>query len=199
MKLHGAGKTVTHGSFRILLATLGLALSQATRVMPRLRAQITEDHVVEIRSSDGVSHHYVFAYPARTIRSKAGRPAGESSLSLCFETSGLAFITLVNPRAIGKINQLLLAGRASYTGNAAIVPWFWGLTRMVLPYGRQKHLREGLHGALLAPDPSSKVADRITREPVAAELNAAAWPQALVAREKMPLVRGCAGEKIPMW
>ena len=199
MKLREARGTLARGAFRVLLGTLGLALSQATRVMPRLRAQIAEDHVVEIRAADGVAHHYVFSYPARKIRSKAGRPPGESSLSLCFESSGLGLITLINPKAIGKINKLLLARRADYTGNAALVPWFWGLTRMVLPYGRQKPMKEVLHGALIAPNPASKVADRITREPVAEALDAAAWPDALTAHQKMPMVRACAGEKIPMW
>ncbi len=198
MKVREARSTVARGAFKVLLGTLGLAFSQATRVMPRLRQQIAEDQVIEIRAEDGVAHHYVFTYPARKIRSKSGRPPGESTLSLCFESSGLGFITLINPKAIGKINRLLLARRATYTGNAGLVPWFWGLTRMVLPYGRQKRMKEVLHGALIAPNPQSKVADRITREPVAEALDPN-WTDAVTANQKMPMVRACAGDKIAMW
>jgi hypothetical protein len=173
-------------------------MAVTSRVNRRFRCQVTANEVIEVRTEDGVAWHYVFAFPGRHVSSRAGRPRSPASLSLCFETSGLALTTLVRPRAVGRIVQLLLAERATYAGNPAYVPWFWGLTRMVLPYGRQRPLREPLPGALSEPNPGSKVADRITREPVAQTLDPG-WTGALAARQKMAMVRGSTGNDIPMW
>ena len=55
-----------------------------------------------------------------------------------------------------------------------------------------------LPGALSEPNPESKVADRITREPVAQTLDPG-WSGAVAARQKMAMVRGSTGDDIPMW
>jgi hypothetical protein len=68
----------------------------------------------------------------------------------------------------------------------------------VLPYGRQRPLKTPLPGALTEPDPGSKVAGRITREPAAQALDPG-WTGAVAARKKMAMVRGSTGDDIPMW
>ncbi|HZE66447.1 MAG TPA: hypothetical protein VE081_07450 [Sporichthyaceae bacterium] len=183
---------------RVLLAVLGVLLRVGRRLSPRMRAQITTDLVIEIRSGDGVAHHYVFSGKDRSIASRAGRAPGPTDLSLSFKTALLGFTTLIRTDAVGAIVRLALADRVRYSGNAAYALWFWGLTRMVLPLGRQRPGRAPLPGALLAPDPASKVAGRITREPVATELDPA-WTAAHSARAEMAMLQGVNGVQVAPW
>jgi hypothetical protein len=183
---------------RVLLAVLGVLLRVGRRLSARMRAQLTTDLVLEIRSGDGVAHHYVFRGADRSVASHRGKFAGPTDLTLTFKTATLGFTTLIRTDAVGKIVQLALADRVRYTGNAAYALWFWGLTRMVVPLGRQRPLKENLPGALAAPDPSSKVAGRITREPVATALDPA-WPAAHSARDEMALMQGTAGKEPAPW
>jgi hypothetical protein len=178
--------------FGALLATLGFLMEQAGRRSRRFRSQITRDVVVEITSADGVARHYVFAADRRAMSSRPG-PATGPTVALCFESAGLGFLTLLSPRAVGRIVQALLARRATVQGNAVLLLWFYGLTRMVIPLGRQRPLREPLPGALRTPDPSSRVAGRITREPAAAALDRQ-WTAAARQRARMAMLQGVAGE-----
>jgi len=180
------------------LVVLGLLLKVANRTSPRFRAQVTTDLVLEITAGGGCAHHYRFRAADRSVSSRTGRAAGPTDLSLNFESAALGFRTLSRPDAIGRLVRLAQAGRVRYTGNATYALWFWGLTRMVLPLGRQRPLREPLPGALCAPDPRSKVAGRITREPVAAELDPG-WVGAHTARAGTAMLRGVNGEEIPLW
>jgi hypothetical protein len=183
---------------RVLLAALGVLLTIGCRVSERFRQQITRDLVIEVSSTDGAAHHYVFRRANRSVSSRLGR-APSSDLALNFDSGLLGFRTLIRPDAIGEIHRLLLGRRATYTGNATYVLWFWGLTRMVLPYGLEKRVPgDGFPGALTAPNPSSKVHDRVTREPVATELDPT-WTAAHAARDRMPMVRGSRGDEIAMW
>lgn len=186
-------------AFRTLLDTLGVALKVASKCSERFRAQITTDLTIEVSSSDGVARHYVFRRADRSAASRPAKSPKTPDLALNFDTAWLGFRTLVRTDAVGEIVRLLHARRATYAGNAVYVLWFWSLRSMVLPYGRDRPLRgEGLPGALAAPDPVSKVADRIIREPVVAELDPA-WTQAAQARSQMALTRGCRGDDVPMW
>lgn len=183
---------------RVLLTLLGLLLIAASRLSRRFRAQITRDVVIEVTSADGVAHHYEFSGQRRTLRSWRGRAPQPADLAVQFDTAMLGFLTLVRTDAIGTIVGLMHQGRVSYTGNASYVLWFWSLTRMVLPLGRERRDRTPLPGALRAPDPVSKVARRITREPVCDVLDPA-WTAAQVAHRKIPMVRGANGEDVAMW
>ena len=185
---------------RVLLAALGVLLKVGCRLSERFRQQITTDLVIEVSSTDGAAHHYVFRKATRSMSTRFGRaPAGTTDLALNFDTGLLGFRTLIRPDAIGEIHRLLLGRRATYSGNATYVLWFWSLTRMVLPYGLEKRVPDGgLPGALTAPNPSSKVYDRVVREPVAQELDPN-WTAAHAARSQMPMVRGSRGEEIAMW
>lgn len=185
-------------AFRVLLATLGVALNVASRCSGRFRAQVTTDLTIEVSSSDGVARHFVFSRANRSAASRPGKSPTIPDLGLNFATAWLGFRTLVRTDAVGEIVRLLHARRATYAGNAVYVLWFWSLRSMVLPYGRDHPLREGLPGALAAPNPASKVAGRIVREPVAVELDPA-WTRAAQARSQMALTRGCRGDDVPMW
>lgn len=184
--------------FRVLLSALGLLLMLAARVSKRFRSQVSRDLVVEVRALDGLAHHYVFSGATQRMASRTGRFDGEAAVSLCFASSGLGFRTLIRTDGIGEVQRLMLAGRASHTGNAAYLLWFWGLTRMVLPHGHERPFRTGLPGALLAPDPASKVTGRIVREPATETLDPA-WTDAHVAHTKMALIRSNHGEDVPLW
>ena len=184
---------------RVLLAALGVLLKIACRVSKRFRQQITQDLSIEVTSSDGAAHHYVFHRADRSMSSRTGKAPGGADLALNFDTGLLGFRTLIRPDAIGEIHRLLLARRATYTGNATYVLWFWSLTRMVLPYGRERRVGgDGFPGALTVPNPASKVYDRVVREPVAGELDPN-WTAAAAARARMAMVRGSRGDDIPMW
>jgi hypothetical protein len=79
-----------------------------------------------------------------------------------------------------------------------ILLWFYGLTRVVIPYARQRRLGRPLPNTHSAPDPSGLVAGRIIREPAAATLDPT-WTGAVDQRARMAMLRVAAGESIPMW
>jgi hypothetical protein len=169
------GKT----AFRALLATLGLMMEQASRRSRRFKSQITRDLVVEITTSDGLAHHYEFVSGRREVVSRAGR-APSAAVSVNFETSRLGFLSLSAPDAVGRIVKLLLARRATVAGNPVLLLWFYGLTRHVIPLGRQRPLKHPLPGAAAANlDPE--------------------WRAAQDQAAKVPMVRAVAGEEIPRW
>jgi hypothetical protein len=185
-------RAVTKAGFRLLLAALGLLMEQGSRRSRRFRSQLTRDLVVELSSADGVAHHYVFVVEGRSVSSRRG-PAPQAAVGVCFESAALGLGVLLSPRAIGRTVQAALERRATIAGNAVLLLWFYGLTRMVFPVGRQKPLRRPLPGALAAPDPSSGVAGRIPRLPAEAGLDPW-WEGAVGQRAKMAMLRGVAGE-----
>jgi len=181
--------------FRLALAILGTGMGLACRLSDTFRRQVTRDLTVQIGSADGVFHHYVFT--PRTVTSHSG-PAVAPTLSLCFDNAGQGFSTLVSPHAVGRIVHALLESTAEYQGNAVLLLWFYGLTRFVLPIGRTGRLRAAPPDAYIAPNPDSKVAGRIVREPPTTELDPT-WELAHQQRAKMVMIRGSAGESVPMW
>lgn len=186
---------LVRASFRLALAGLGIGLRLACRCSGRFRSQLTGKRTVQIGSADGVVHHYVFG--VRALVSRAG-PADETSVDLCFDNARLGVITLVSPRAIGRIVRALLERRATYTGNAVLVLWFFALTRFVLPLARTAPLRTPLPNAYIEPDPRSRVASRIVREAAVNELDPG-WSAAHRQRAKMIMLRGSAGESVRLW
>ncbi len=100
-------------------------------------------------------------------------------------------------RTQGIVNGAL-DGRVVITGNAALLLWFWGLTRIVIPYGRMRRGGTPVDGALTEPNPSSSVDGQIVREPIAHEIDPS-WETAIAARATLTTVRSPAGEQRPMW
>lgn len=181
--------------FQFVLSALGLGLEVACRLSDSFRAQVTRELTVQIASADGVVHHYAFS--PRTVASRRG-PTGAPTLSLCFDNARQGWLALISPHAVGRIVDALLVGNARYEGNAVLLLWFYGLTRFVLPIGRTAPLSQPPPDAYVTCDPNSKVAGRITREPPATTLDPA-WTVAHRQRAKMAMIRGSAGEPIPMW
>lgn len=179
--------------FKLLLASLGLGFEVVCKIVPRFRAQITRDLVVQVGSADGVAHHYSFT--PRQVKSSLGA-AVDPPLSVTFANARQGWTALSHRHAIGKIVQALLTGGATYNGNGSLFLWFYGLTRMVLPIFRQGPLSGPLPFSFLAPDPQSAIASRTIYEPVALELDPA-WTNARRQRDKMVLARGSRGELFP--
>jgi hypothetical protein len=102
-----------------------------------------------------------------------------------------------SPKAVGHVVRGLLAGTAVIRWNPVLFLCFYGLTRIVIPVGRQRPLPSPLPGALLAPNPASKVAGFVTREPAVAEIDPG-WTNGIEQHRKLAIVQGAAGERIPM-
>ena len=195
MRSHNPRGWLDQSLFKLVLAALGAGMVLACRLSDAFRRQVTRDLTIQIGSAEGVFHHYVFA--PRAVTSHAGTAAAPT-LSLCFDNARQGWLALVSPRAVGKIVHALLEGHAEYAGNAVLVLWLYGLTRFVLPIGRTKPLAIPPPEAYVAPNTRSNVAERIVREPPATELDPN-WHVAHRQRAKMAMIRGSAGESIPMW
>lgn len=195
MRSHNPSSWMVKSMFRLVLATLGTGMELACRLNETFRRQVTRDLIVQIGSADGVFHHYIFA--PRAVTSRTG-PTIAPTLNLCFDNARQGCITLASPRAVGRVVHALLEGTAEYHGNAVLLLWFYGLTRFVLPLGRTGRLRVAPPDAYVAPNLGSKVAGRIVREPPTTELDPT-WKLAHQQRAKMVMIRGSAGESVPMW
>ena len=182
-------------AFGATLALLGCGLEVARRSSTRFRAQLAHVRTVQVGSADGVCHHYSFS--AGRVSSRRGAAEG-ADVSLCFDNAGLGLKTLLSPHAVGRIVHALLARDAEYQGNAVLVLWFFALTRYVLPVGRTAPQRDALPGAYIEHDPRSRVASRIVREAVSAELDPA-WGAAHIQHARMVMPRGSAGEAVRLW
>lgn len=182
-------------AFGAALTALGLGLEIARRHSARFRAQLAHPRTVQIGSADGVCHHYAFS--SGGVSSRSGAAEG-SDVSLCFDNARLGLKTLLSPHAVGRIVHALLERDAEYHGNAVLVLWFFALTRYVLPVGRTAAQPQALPGAYVEHDPHSRVATRIVREAVTAELDPA-WRAAHVQRARMVMPRGSAGEPVRLW
>ena len=181
----------------ILLAALGLLMAVAGRVLPAFRRQVTRDVVVEISSAGGVAHHYAFHAATRSMASRGGA-ATDPSVALRFESPWLGVGCLLSRRCVGRIHTALLARRATVAGNAVLLLWFYPLTRLVIPYARQRPLRAPLPGAATGPAPAGRVATRTVREPAVAALDPS-WTGARERRDTMAIARAARGEHVPMW
>ena len=186
---------LTRALFRGTLAFLGLALQIACRASAHFRSQVAHPRTVYVGSADGV--HRVFDFTPRAVTSRAGR-IENPSVGICFENAWLGIVTLLSPRAVGRINNALLERKAEYEGNAVLVLWFFALTRFVLPIARTAPLKSPPPDAYIEHDPNSKVASRIVIEPAASELDPA-WTAAHARHAQMIMPRGSAGEPVRLW
>jgi hypothetical protein len=183
--------------FKTLLRVLGILMARASRKNTWFRSQINRDMTIEVTSSDGIAHHYMFTRSTRRVESMPG-PATAPTVSVRFDTAGQGLRDLVDPHAVSRIVNGALDGRVVITGNAALLLWFWGLTRIVIPYGRTRCRSGPIDGALTEPNLSSSVHGQIVREPIAHEIDPT-WEAAMAARETLTALRSPAGEACPMW
>ena len=165
-------------------------MTVASRVSERFRCQLSRDLTVEIRTDDGLAHHYEFRN--RRVRSRGG-VAKDPAFSVCFATSRQGVACLIRRDGPARLMSGLLDGSISVGGNIQLLLWFQGLPHAILPITPVPHLRSTPPGAYVEPDPASAASGRITREPSATELDAS-WQAAVRQREKIVLVRAAAGE-----
>jgi hypothetical protein len=176
-------------ALRILLAALSTLLSIASRALGSMRAAITRDIVVGIETNDGVAHRFIFR--DRTMTSASGStPAADCVLR--FATSSQALTTLLSRHTVSRLYEGLLDGSVTINGNPFHVLWFYDLTQWVVPLAAHPSWATP-PGAYKAPSTTVPWAARITREPVATELDPA-WPDAAHQRAKLRMMRVVAGE-----
>jgi hypothetical protein len=189
----GAGK-VGKAGLKVLLVAVGFLLVQASRRSPWMRNQINKDMVLEVSSADGVAHHLEFVRESRRIISRRG-PAPAATLKVRFDTAGHGFRALIDPHPVRQVVNGILAERITVDGNTSLLLWFHGLTRIVVPIGRHRPRRAPLPGALLEPNPNSRVYRLVTREPVAETLDPE-WTAAAVQRQlRDPLQKPSCGQE----
>lgn len=171
----------------------------ASRHSDRFRRQVTRDVVLEISSADGARQRYALHAASRrlTLPRRSHDPA-ECVLRFACAREGLR--ALLSPRAIGRIVEGMNTGGTRMRGNAALMLWFHGLTRVVMPIGRSRVPRRTVRLArrvpVRGPARAEPYGGRIVREPVERELSRD-WPEAWRAREKLLQLRAADGDPLP--
>jgi hypothetical protein len=176
-------------ALRILLTALGTLLSIAARMIEGVRAAITRNLVIGIETEDGIAHRFIFR--DRTVTSASGRSLAADCI-LRFRSASQAFSTLLSPQALSHLYAGLLDGSITIEGNPFQALWFYDLTQWIAPMARRPSWTTP-PGAYAAPNTTMPSAARITREPVAAELDPT-WVDAVRQRAKLKMTRVCAGE-----
>jgi hypothetical protein len=176
-------------ALRLLLAVLGALLSAASRSIDGMRAAITRDLVIGIETGDGVAQRFVFR--ARTMRSESGREAS-ADCTIRFASSRQALAALASRSAMSRIYEGVLDGTVRIDGNPFHAMWFYDLTQWVVPLAARPAWSTP-PGAYVEPNTIAAWAKRITREPVAAELDPK-WEGAARNRAKLKMMRVVAGE-----
>jgi hypothetical protein len=178
-----------------LLTALGVLMALASRRSDRFRRQLTRDLVIEISSADGARRQYRLHADTRRL-TLPRYAAGRADCTLRFPTARFGLRALVSRRTIGRIVEDMNTGGTRIDGNAALLLWFHGLTRIVAPIGPTRRPRRPAPVPIRAPERHAAYARRIIREPSARELSRE-WPEAWAAREKLLQIRAAAGEPLP--
>lgn len=174
--------------FRTILWWIGALLATASRLHPRLRAQIARDMIVTVQSREGIARSFVFH--DRRVSSYAGT-SPHANLVVTFPNAAIGARILVARDAVLQIVRGLSAKEIEVTGAPTHLLWFYEMVTGYLPWRRPRyHIAPN---AYTAPDPNGKVADRITREPPEAALDPACT-DAVAQREKLELWRVAKGE-----
>jgi hypothetical protein len=181
-------------ALRVLLWWLGHALVVAARFSAPLRSQITRSLIVEISTDDGVAMHWTFDSQRRRVSVSPHR-AGAPDFALRFANSSHALRDLTSRRALDRIMADRRQRFVRIEGNQLILLWLHGLTRKLMPGGRETP-RQPLPGAYVAHDQASNGVEKLTIEPAANQLDPH-WIGAWNARAKLWIVRGANGE--PLW
>jgi len=176
-------------ALRILLALLGRLLSAASRVGSGLCAAITRDIVIGIETDDGVAYRFVFR--DRVISGTSGRePAADCVIR--FATASQALSALKSRHAMSRIYAGALDGTVAIEGNPFHAMWFYDLTQWVVPLAARPAWTTP-PGAYTRPNTTAVWAARITRVPVATELDPK-WEDAWRQRARLKMMRVAAGE-----
>jgi hypothetical protein len=182
-------------ALQALLTGLGVLMALASRRVDRFRRQVTRDLLLEIRSDDGARQQYRLQAAARRL-TLPRRPVERAECTLIFPSAREGLRALLSRRAIGRIVEGINAGGTRIEGNAALLLWFHGLTRIVAPIGRSRRPRRPAPVPIRTPERDAPWAKRIIREPPVSELSRD-WPEAWAAREKLLQLRAAVGERLP--
>ena len=181
-------------TLRMLLWALGVAMTQASRFMPSLRAQVTRTLTFELSAGDEVARHWSFEAPTRRIRSRPG-PATNPECSVHFDTSAQALRALVSRHTVDRFVAALQEGTAQITGSAFVLLWFHGLTRKFVKLGSNAGPTYGLPGRYLAHDPTAAGNETIIIEPAVTRLDPT-WTAAWRARATLLQIRSTTDEPV---
>ena len=175
--------------FRLVLWSIGTLLWAASRVSPRVQAQLSRDMEVVIYTQDGVARTFIVRDRRMT---SIGQRYDHPTFAVCFSTAGLGARILLARDTINRILDGLERGDIEIMGQAAVLVWFYELTMGLSPFNRRPV--DVWPDAYVEHDPNSKVSARITREPVTHELDPN-WLTAHDQREKTLLWQVGRGAK----
>ena len=176
-------------ALKILLALLARLLSAAASLVAGLRAAITRDLVIAIETGDGVAYRFVFR--DRAVSGTSGRePAADCVIR--FATAGQALAALTSRNAMSRLYAGALDGTVAIEGNPFHAMWFYDLTQWVIPLAARPAWTTP-PGAYTQPSTTAAWAARVTREPVATDLDPK-WENAARQRARLKMMRVAAGE-----
>ena len=178
-----------------LLTVVALAMSAASHRSVRFRRQVTRDLVVEVSSGDRVRQQYRFVAATRRMHAPL-RPRGRPEVTLRFGSARDGLRTLLSTRTAGRIVEGMNTGDTRVDGNPALVLWFHGITRVVVPIGSTRRPRRPGPFPRRVPERHAPYAARIVTEPAARELSRD-WAPAWRARTRLLGVRAPAGARLP--
>lgn len=178
--------------FRILLWLVGVQLALASRLSSRLRRQLSQNLTFTLAAKNGVARTYTFLN--RRLSSAAGMGLSPASCTLTFESTAQGVRILLASNAIEKIVDGLGRRIIELEGDPTTVLWFYEMVFGFLPW--RKTPRQNMPDAYVMPNPNSKVASRITREPAVDELDPG-WSGAVQQREKLVMWQVGQGASVP--
>lgn len=181
-------------TLRALLWTLGVLMTQGSKVMPSVRSQVTKTLTFELSAGDKVARHWTFDAPTRRIRSAPGH-ADHADCAVHFLSSVGALRALASSRTVDRFVADLQNGRAELTGSAFVLLWFHGLTRKFIKLGKPAGPRHVLPDRYLAPDPKATGNETIIIEPAVTRLDPN-WTAAWKARATLLQVRSTTDEPV---
>ena len=171
-------------TFRFVLWAAGVLLTLASRLSPRLRAQLGRDMTICIGSRDGVARSYVFHN--RQVSSQPVLTPGVHCMVM-FQTAAQGARIFLAPDCIALLVDGLALKNIELQGDPTSVLWFYEMVMAYVPgRTRRPQVMHVMPDAYIAPNPTGKVADRITREPAVDTLDPA-WTEAAAQREKLIL------------
>lgn len=182
-------------ALRALLLTIAGAMSVASRRSRRFRRQVTRDLVVEIRAEPDVRRQYVFVGATRRMHAPLS-PRARPEVTLHFGSARDALRALLSPRRVGRIVEGMNTGDTRIDGNAALILWFHGMTRVVAPIGSTRRPRRPGPFPVRTPERDTPYSARIVREPAARELSRD-WTPARRASRTLLHVRAAEGARLP--
>jgi len=118
--------------FRFLLWMLGRLMAKASRDNPAFQQQLEgRDMVFQLHTLDGkVARHFIVK--DRRISSKRG-PASEPAFALGFKDAAYGFATMNAKNKQLAFMQGIQNKEIQIQGNPALVIWFQGLTKYLMP------------------------------------------------------------------